>query len=166
MSKWYGSINNRIDENKMFCDEIKVGTGVTKYSWSDRTPYEVIKVYDQQHVVIRMLDHVHVGNGEMDNNWKLVSNTKNPAHELKQRNGIWYEVYDVSKELFLKNAQRMSGSDTSPKLLTVNYNYIVAMACLTPKQKEKLEAGGIIHKSRKFGNISFGVAEYYYDYSF
>ena len=44
--KWYGSLNNRIEENRMFTDEIKVGTGVTKYSWSDRDAYEVVEVED------------------------------------------------------------------------------------------------------------------------
>lgn len=27
--KWYGSLDNRVEENRQYCDEIKVGTGVT-----------------------------------------------------------------------------------------------------------------------------------------
>lgn len=46
--KWYGSLNNRLEENKMFCEEIKVGTGLTEYFYSDRHPYEVVKVIDQK----------------------------------------------------------------------------------------------------------------------
>ena len=42
--KWYGSINNRIEENRMFCDVIEVGTGVTEYSWSDRHASQEIRL--------------------------------------------------------------------------------------------------------------------------
>ena len=31
MAKWYGSINNRLEEDKQFCPVIEVGTGMTEY---------------------------------------------------------------------------------------------------------------------------------------
>ena len=34
--KWYGSLNNRLEENRQFCEKIEVGTGVTEYMYSDR----------------------------------------------------------------------------------------------------------------------------------
>ena len=46
MSKWYGSLTNRLDEGHTFTDEIKVGTGVTEMCYSDRHPYEVVEVID------------------------------------------------------------------------------------------------------------------------
>ena len=45
-NKWYGSLNNRLDEGKTFGD-IKVGTGVTEMCWSDRHPYEVVEIIDE-----------------------------------------------------------------------------------------------------------------------
>ena len=55
--KWYGSIDNRIEEGKQFVNEIKVGDGVTEYLWSDRKAYEVVDVKDQKHITIREYDH-------------------------------------------------------------------------------------------------------------
>lgn len=163
-SKWYGSINNRIDENKMYCDEIKVGTGMTKYFYSDREPYEVTKVIDQQHVFVRKLDHKHVGNGEMDNNWELISNPNNPETELQLRNGVWMEVKHITKQSLLENA--IKSAKGNERAVNSYYNYVVCMLHLTEKQKEKIENGGLVNKFQKFGNVSFGVAEYYYDYEF
>jgi len=40
MSKWYGSINNRIEEQSRY-QEPKVGDFLTEYQWSDRAPYHV-----------------------------------------------------------------------------------------------------------------------------
>ena len=58
---WYGSLNNRLEENKQFCETIEVGTGMTEYSYSDRHAYEVIEVTDQKHVKVREYDHKAAG---------------------------------------------------------------------------------------------------------
>ena len=88
--KLYGSLTNRLEEGRQYCDEIVVGTGVTEYHWSDRDAYEVVAVRDQKHVTVRELDHRHVGDGVMDNNWELVSNENNPTRELERRGDVWY----------------------------------------------------------------------------
>lgn len=161
--KLYGSLNNRMEENKMYCKEIKVGTGMTRYDWSDRHAYEVVKVIDQTNVFVREYDHVK--NGEAySNNWKLVSNENNPVIELKLRNGVWYRVCYYSKEAWLNNAKDMAKENTEK--VEIYYNYCKAMSGLTDKEKEKIENGKTVKKLRKFGNVSFGVAEYYYDYEF
>ena len=68
--KWYGSIDNRLNENRQFCDKIEVGTGMTEYSWSDSHAYEVTRVKDQKHVWVREYDVKHVGEA-FTNNWLL-----------------------------------------------------------------------------------------------
>lgn len=121
MAKWYGSINNRIEENQMYCDKIEVGTPATVYSWSDRHPYEVIKVIDDKHIFIRELSHMKKeGSPDMSNEWDLYSNVNNNTYELKFRYGKW-------------------------------------------KRVDKMKDGSIYYGDI---NISFGVAEYYYDYEF
>lgn len=89
-SKWYGSVNNRIEENRMFCDEIKVGTGMTEYLWSDRHAYEVVEVTDQKHIKVREYDHRYAGDGSMDNVWELISNPENPIREMVKWGKYWY----------------------------------------------------------------------------
>ena len=120
MSKWYGSLCNRIEENKMYCEEIKVGTGMTKYSWSDRHAYEVVEVINQKHIKVRELDHKKADDVAMSNNWILTSNKNNRVEEMVYRYNHWCFVYN-----------RLDGT----------------------KYYEKV-------------NVSFGVAEYYYDYEF
>ena len=162
--KLYGSLNNRLEENKMYCDKIEVGTGVTKYSYSDRHAYEVVKVVDQTNVFIREYDHKAVGT-PMSNTWELISNENNPIIELKLRNGVWNRVQYFSKADWMKAAQQWV-EEGSSKTVEGAYEYFKCMSGLTEKEKEKIEAGKTVKKLRKFGNISFGVAEYYYDYSF
>lgn len=54
MSKWYGSINNRIEEGKNYTGrEIAVGDDITMYLWSDRHCYYVTDVIDQKHIKVK-----------------------------------------------------------------------------------------------------------------
>lgn len=162
--KLYGSLNNRMEENRMYCEEIKVGTGVTKYSYTDRHAYEVVKVNDQTNVFIREYDHKLKGEA-FSNTWELISNENNPVIELKLRNGVWYRVLEYTKDKWMEMAQN-DFEKGNCRTVESAYNYYKWMSGLTEKEQEKIEAGKTVKKLRKFGNISFGVAEYYYDYEF
>lgn len=141
MSKWFGSLENRIEENKMFCEEIKVGTGATEYLYSDCHPYEVVKVINQKHVFVRSLDHVKKENSSpYDNDWNLVSNPNKPIHELKFRYGKWHWVHHYTKESLERRV-------LIPKVI---YDKL-------QKQDEAV--------TYEKTNISFGIAKYYYDYT-
>lgn len=148
--QWYGSIGNRIEENRQFCDEIKVGTGVTEYHWSDRTPYEVIAVKDQKHITIRPYDVKASGKetGMGHQEWTLISNEDNYTIDLVKRGKYWYTVSTITEE-DLNNA-----SDERKLVIAVN----------------GFDANVIREKGKqtKYSrmNISFGKAEYYYDWSF
>lgn len=150
MSKvWYGNLTNRLEENRMFCDEIKVGTGMTEYSYSDRHPYEVVEVKDQKHVKVRQLDHRHIGNGEMDNNWELVSNENNSVRTLTKRGNYWYWTVVVTSDIL----------DSIDKIETQLF------LCHNNIEADKLKEKGKITRYHR-ANVSFGVADYYYDYEF
>lgn len=153
MSRWYGSLNNRVDENKMFCEEIKVGTGMTEYFWSDRHAYEVIEVTDQKHIKVREYDAVKADNVSYSNNWKLVSNEKNPTRELVKRGKYWYSVSRCSVE----EAKRiLESNDLQGRIWACHNNFDLQEIVETGKERKKL------HRL----NVSFGVADYYYDYEF
>ena len=150
MSKvWYGNLTNRLEENRMFCKEIEVGTGMTEYSYSDRHPYEVVEVKDQKHVMVRELDHRHVGDGCMDNNWELVSNENNNVRMLTKRGNYWYWTVVVTKDI-LKDINKIE-----TQLFLCHNNIDVNQL----KEKGKVTR---YHRA----NVSFGVADYYYDYEF
>lgn len=154
--QWYGSLNNRVEENRMFCDEIKVGTGVTKYSWSDRHAYEVVAVKDQKHVSIREYDHKRPdddGDYSYTNKWVLVSNENNPTIDLTKRGKYWYTTVTVTPE---EAKAILDGGEIDDRLWACHNGFNL---------EEIVEKGKKQTKYHRI-NVSFGVAEYYYDYEF
>lgn len=148
----YGSLTNRLEENRQFCDEITVGTGVTEYSWSDRHAYEVVEVTDQKHVKIREYDHKCVG-GAYSNDWELISNENNPVISLTKRGKYWYTVVTITPE---EAKSIYEGDDIEAKLWACHNNFDLQAIIESGKKKTTY------HRR----NVSFGVASYYYDYEF
>ena len=147
MSKvWYGNLSNRLEENKMFCDKIEVGTGVTEYYYSDRKAYEVTRVIDQKHIFIREYDHKAAGEA-MSNNWELISNPENPEIELIYRYNNWQSVITWTQ----KDVDR----------IVERNGFFLDTHGVCEKLKTKKEV-----KTYNKMNISIGVADYYYDYEF
>ena len=147
MTKWNGSFSSRLQEGKQFCEEIKVGTGVTEYGYSDRRAYEVIEVKDQKHIIIRELDHHLIGEA-FTNNWELTSNENNPSTPLVKRGNSWY----VEKIATIEDTQ---SDDICVKLWLIHNGFDI----------EKIKEKGSQKKYTKI-NISIGKAEYHYDYEF
>lgn len=145
--KLYGSLNNRMEENRQFCKEITVGTGMTEYSWSDREAYEVVEVKDQKHVSVRRYDHELDGE-PMSNTWKLVSNEENPVYHMAKRGNYWYWEVTITSDL-------LDDEDIQTRLFLAHNNV----------DPDKLREKGTIKKYHR-ANVSFGVASYYYDYEF
>ena len=150
---WYGSLNNRLEENRQFCEEIKVGTGCTEYFYSDREAYEVIAVKDQKHVTIRRYDHKKKSDTPFDNDWELISNEENPTYDLVKRGKYWYVAVtitaDEAKDIY-------EGDNFDAKLWACHNNFDLQAIIASGKSKTTYH--------RK--NVSFGHADYYYDYSF
>lgn len=147
MTRWYGSLSNRLEENRMLVDQITVGTGVTEYSWSDRHPFEVVEVIDQKHVIVRALDHIMAG-GEYENKWTLVSNESNPCRRLERRGDRWYWTSTLT-------AEDVDGLDREGILRVLMAGFDPEVIKTKGKQTKRVQA-----------RVSFGVADYYYDYSF
>ena len=89
--KFYGSLDNRLEENGTYCGKIEVGTKATIYLWSDRHSYEVIDVKDQKHVTLRRLKATRTdGNGMSDfQEYDYKSDPKGETFELKFAYGKW-----------------------------------------------------------------------------
>lgn len=153
MGKWYGSLNNRVEENRQFVDEIKVGDGMTEYFWSDHHAYEVVEVKDQKHVLVREYDHKHIGDS-YENKWELISNAENPITELVKRGKYWYSVVKCTVE---EAKEILDGTDNIDDRL---------WACHNDFNLEEIVASGKTKTRYHKRNVSFGKAEYYYDYEF
>lgn len=146
-SKWYGNINNRLEEGRQWVDEITVGTGVTEYHYSDRTALEVIEVRDQKHIVVREYDHKLKGEA-YSNDWELISNPNNPSYLLTKRGNYWYWTNTVT-------AAEYDSYDWEKQLR-------IALGGFDP---DIIRTKGKQTKYRR-ANISIGKADYYYDYEF
>ena len=145
--KWYGNINNRLEEGRQWVDEITVGTGVTEYHYSDRTALEVIEVRDQKHIVVREYDHKLKGEA-YSNDWELISNPNNPSYLLTKRGNYWYWTNTVT-------AAEYDSYDWEKQLR-------IALGGFDP---DIIRTKGKQTKYRR-ANISIGKASYYYDYEF
>ena len=162
----YGCLSNRLEEGKTFVKEIKVGDGVTEYFYSDRKPYEVVEVINQKHIFIRTMDYKRLDSNGMSDaqDYEYISNEKNPKIELVLRNNVWYKVNYINKAVWKKRAKE----DTEKGYFKTEegaYNYFRAMAGLTDKQYEKVDNGSEVKKYSKM-NISIGVMQKYFDYTF
>lgn len=168
--KLYGSLNNRFEENCYFNNtlgNIKVGTHCTIYYWSDRHAYEVIEVKSQENVVIRRLKAIRTDNFGMSDaqDYRYESNPNAKAEEIKLTKNGWREVEYYTKANFekcLENSRKDCNTEEGAK----HWAEFIFKRELTDKQFEKMMAGKDITKLGQKVNISFGVADEYFDYSF
>lgn len=153
--KFYGNLTNRLEENHMFCDAIEVGTGMTEYLYSDRHAHEVVEVIDQKHIRVREYDHKHTGDGCMDNSWELVSNENNPVRAMTKRGKYWYWTTVITSDI----VEEYNKGDAETKM---NISLFLAQNGLSVSDLEVRKKITRYHRA----NVSFGVADYYYDYEF
>lgn len=95
MTRWYGSLQNRLAESAKQ-PKPEVGMGVTEFYWSDREPYEIVKVIDDRHIIIRRLDAKRIDkNGFSEcQEWEYTSNPENNTTKLfLTKKGVWRERY-------------------------------------------------------------------------
>lgn len=168
--KFYGSLNNRIDENRYFGNtygKIAPGTPCTVYLYTDRHAYEVIEVKSQTNLIIRRLKAVRTDNFGMSDaqNYRYESNPTAKAEEIKLTKNGWRYVSTFNREGFAKcvnNLMQDAGNkEAAEKLATFFWR-----RNLTDKQFAKVMEGKEVTKLQSKVNISFGVADEYYDYSF
>lgn len=91
MSKMFGNVVNRIMENDKVSEEIKIGTKVTEYLYSDRNVWEVIEVKSQKNVILRKMSAK--AKAIYSNEWELYSDKNNRVIEVVFRYNNWYEKY-------------------------------------------------------------------------
>jgi len=168
--KLYGSLNNRFDENHYFngtLGNVQVGTYATEYLWSDRHAYEVTKVIDQGHLFIRRLKAIRTDSYGMSDSqsYRYESNPDAVPEEIVLSKGKWRRVRRYTKE-GLDKAIECSKEDCKTEEAAIRWGTFAYCRGLTQKQKERLMNGKEIVKRESEINISFGIADEHYDYSF
>lgn len=152
--KWYGSIQNRIEENHDLVPVIEVGTGMTQYGYTDCHAWEVIEVKDQKHVIVREYDHKLIGEA-YTNDWELISNPDNRTMSLTKRGKYWYKTVTIDVEW-------LDSIDMSIERNKIDLAIFLAQQ--NTSEEEVRRKGKVTRYYRE--NVSFGKATYYYDYSF
>ena len=156
MTRWYGSLQNRIMEQGKDAEKIIVGMGVTEFSWSDRHAYEVTQVISQKEICIRELKHIHVGDCHMDNNWRLESDPTRPERRLKKRGKYWYTFATVTQE----EVEKIDAIEDANKRIEWQL-----WMCHWGFDRDVIKKNGKQTKYNRM-NIRIGYADYYYDYEF
>ena len=159
MSKWYGNLTNRLEEGRAV-PEIKVGTDITMYLWSDRNCYYVTEVISQKEIKVKRYhvcaDHDKEG-GMGHQNWvyfKTVSERN--AYLKKYHPEIDYPEIDETEEVW---AYRYGKWMRKYTLTEENY--------CTDRELKSLQTKGYYNRFYDLsGNVSFGVRNYYYDWEF
>ena len=146
--KWYGSVCNRIGEGRQY-EEIKEGTDITMYYWSDRTCYFVTRVVDAKHIFVKQYEVVGDrskpgGMGHQD--W-LYFKTRKEANQYLNEN--------VDKKFLEKyGGYPVENVRENPEEEWV-FRYGKWMEKIGDKQYRKLN-----------GQVSFGIRDYHYDWEF
>lgn len=165
MSKWYGSIDNRLEEGKNFTGrEIRVGDDITMYLWSDRMCYYVTDVENQKRIKVRRYYHCadHSKPGGMGHqNWLLFK--------------TWDEYNEYLADYFPQyHCHGEHRDEPDPETWVFRYNkWMVETICKdsrfcnNERERKEFEKKGYFRSYRDTtGKVSFGVAEYYHDWEF
>lgn len=95
MSRWYGSLQNRLGECGKNPEPV-VGMFATEFLYSDRHPYEIIAVKDARHITVRALDAKRVDHNGMSDcqDYEYKSNPNGTTCNLfLTKQGRWRERY-------------------------------------------------------------------------
>lgn len=192
--KWYGSINNRIEEGRN-CEpdeKIKVGTDVTVYCWSDRQCKYVTKVIDQKHIFVK--DYYVIADrafGSYSDRWKYFKSLRDreaylndwyrshpeEAAEYERIMGRPYECADLDEieepsheeewAFRYGHWNRVTRFDKALAEKIEERSGWRGFRPKTKKEKEAFEAGKeVVRYDRIQEGISFGVRDYRYDWEF
>ena len=174
--KLYGSLENRIMENKQFCKVIEVGTGATEFCYTDSHAYEVTKVETQEHIWVRRLNAKRADKNGMSDcqDYEFTSDPTSPQIEIVKRRGYWYKIHTYNKAEMLEVATKKIDSgkgDINPtytreQQIECQFKFMLIHCRFTPKQWEAFNEGKTIKNFTKWDGLSIGIKQEYFDYSF
>ena len=169
MSKWYGNLNNRIEEGQNFTGrEIRIGDDITEYLWSDRHCYYVTEVIDQKHIKVKPYHVCHDKSkegGMGHQNWAYFKTGREfdeYCNHTPLRTEEEYTLMDKEETWVFRYNKWMREwtiRENSPEFLGRTF--------CTEKEIASLDKKGYYKSySNLSGKVSFGVRDYYYDWEF
>lgn len=146
--KLYGSLNNRIEENNNFLNrDIMPGDDITMYYWSDRTCYFVTKVVNQKHLFIH--------------EYNVVADHSKPGG-MGHQDWLYFKT-NKEEQVYVNDcvAKGWLPKECYHDLADIKENQDIEIVYRYNKWWQKING-----KYHKLQPISFGVKDYYYDWSF
>ena len=148
-----GSFQNRLMGNNS--TEPKVGEGMTKLMYSDRIPYEVLEVSDdKKSVIVREMEATakYTENLMGHQDWEVKPNPNAEPKLIEWFRGKWREVYF---------SEEFKNEGFWPKYWSIYKEE-------SPKAAEDYKATQllVVKKHRTPISVIWGMADYYYDWSF
>lgn len=163
--KWYGSVDNRIEEGHNFTGrELRAGDDITMYMWSDRDCYWIEEVIDQKHIKVRRYyvcaDH---------------EKATGMGHQAWMFFKTWDEMNDYLYRFFPEHHKKGEHRDEEEASTWVlrNGKWKEEVTHTDPTyidnktQQKEFDKHGYYHKHYNLsGSVSFGKRSYYYDWEF
>lgn len=169
MSKWYGSLTNRLEEGQNFTGrEIRVGDDITEYLWSDRHCYYVVGVESQKKIMVRpyytCADHEKPGGmGHQDwlyfKTWDEMNKYLSKFRSEYFKEGEHRDEPDPQVWVFRYNKWQREFTHTGVDEKHMAY-------CTKREQEFNKKHGYFKTYCDLSGRVSFGVLDYYYDWEF
>ena len=147
--KLYGNLVNRLEEGQTV-PEIKPGTDITMYYYSDRTCYFVTRVIDQKHIFVKRYEVVadrDKEGGIGHQNWLYFKSVKD-CNKYLQKYGL-----GTDKEVFENSEQEW----------VFRYNHWYEVYRKDVFNRKPLPKP-LYHRISE--GLSFGKRDYYYDWEF
>lgn len=189
MAKLYGSLTNRLEENKNYTHrELRAGDDITMYYWSDRKCYFIIRVVNEKHIFVKPYEVVadqEKEGGMGHQNWLYFKSVKecndylnkfgkgtslpvfeNPEEEWMFRYGKWQQVRRYNKDTWQNCLNNAAKDCKNPNDSEAIYKLARFYARLTDEELNQIQSGKEIVKYQKLQPVSFGVRDYYYDWEF
>ena len=157
--KMYGLINNRFEEGKQY-EDLKIGTDITMYLYSDRRCYYVTDVIDDKHIKVRpyfvCADHDKKG-GQGHQNWVYFKTLK---EEVEYLNAHGFDrEYDPRCESIEEEWTYRYNKWMQKVICTVNP--------YTKKEIKDMNTKGYFERYFDLsGQISIGIRDYHWDWEF
>lgn len=163
--KWYGSVDNRIEEGHNFTGrELQAGDDITMYMWSDRYCYWIEEVIDQKRIKVRRYyvcaDHEKAtGMGHQEWMYFKTWDEENeylckffPDHH---KQGEHRDEPEAETWVFRNNKWKREFTHTNPDWID------------NKTQQKEFDKHGCFHSYANLsGSVSFGKRSYYYDWEF
>lgn len=172
MTRWYGNISNRFEEDKIYNKDnlIHEGDDITMYLYTDRDCYYVTKVNNQKDIMVKQYKVTadkEKASGMGHQEWLYIKDEDVSEENWVYRYKKWMLKSVITIDSFNRamESQRKAFKEGTPDEQVEKW--IMFKLNITNDELNQLKNGKEIKKYYDLsGKVSIGVRDYYYDWEF